>query len=80
MKKFMPDRIVEEIHPDLYRLGHKAAFEYQKYHEEGERVKPVLEKYDAWGKYHKKLYIVKLTLFTLLIHGNTSTTKLALKG
>jgi hypothetical protein len=50
-KKYIPDEnIYDEIRPDLVRFGYKCGIEYPKYAEESERYKPVLEKYDAWGK------------------------------
>ncbi len=50
--KFIPIDILKEIWADLYRFGEKCGREYPKYSEESERFKPILEKYDAWGKYY----------------------------
>jgi hypothetical protein len=50
IKKFIPERILEQIRPDLIRFGDKVVNEYIPYAEDVERYKPILEKYDAWGK------------------------------
>jgi hypothetical protein len=50
LDKFIKKPVLEEIQADLHRFGEKCAKEYPKYAEESERYKPILEKYDAWGK------------------------------
>jgi hypothetical protein len=50
IKRFMDEKVLEEIWPDLVRFGNKVVDEYLPYAEDVERYKPVLEKYDAWGK------------------------------
>lgn len=58
--KFIKNKhFMEIIYPDLVRFGEKCAKIYPNYAQEAERYKPILEKYDAYGKYLLFLSILK---------------------